>query len=66
MTMPSKSESVEGGHAVLCVGYDDAKSQVIIKNSWGASWGDKGYFYMPYEYITSDDLAADFWTVRRS
>jgi len=22
-----------------------------------------GYFYMPYDYITSTDLADDFWTI---
>lgn len=37
----------EGGHAVCCVGYD--KDGFIIKNSWGASWGDGGYTHLPYE-----------------
>jgi C1A family cysteine protease len=59
MPMPSKRERLLGGHAVLAVGYDDSKQVFIVRNSWGPNWGDKGYFYMPYKYITNDDLAAD-------
>ena len=33
-------------------------------NSWGKTWGDHGFFTMPYAYLTDADLAADFWTVR--
>ena len=64
MTMPKKSEKCLGGHAVLCVGYDDEKKAFIIRNSWGSSWGDKGYFYMPYEFTTNQNLAADFWVIK--
>jgi hypothetical protein len=33
-------------HAVLMVGYDDTSSppSLKIKNSWGTSWGEEGYF----------------------
>lgn len=31
-------------HAVLVVGY--TPEYWIVKNSWGTSWGDKGYFYL--------------------
>lgn len=65
LTMPGPNDTVIGGHAVLCVGYDDAKQQVIVRNSWGPDWGDKGYFYMPYAYISNTDLADDMWTVRK-
>lgn len=64
MPMPRAGESMLGGHAVKAVGYDDAKRWFIVKNSWGESWGDKGYFYMPYDFIVNYNLAADFWTIR--
>jgi C1A family cysteine protease len=64
MPMPSPKDSMVGGHAVLAVGYDDAKQRIIVMNSWSTSWGDKGYFYMPYAYIQDANLASDFWTVR--
>jgi C1A family cysteine protease len=63
--MPEKDESVLGGHAILAVGYNDDIESVIFRNSWGTNWGDKGYGYMPYEYITNPNLARDFWTVER-
>jgi C1A family cysteine protease len=62
--MPSKSEKALGGHAVLAVGYDAAQRVFIVRNSWGAGWGDHGYFYMPFEYACSTDLADDFWVVK--
>lgn len=65
--MPALDESLLGGHAVLLVGYKDGVSGspgfFIVRNSWGAFWGDKGYFYLPYEYVLNDNLAADFWCV---
>ena len=63
--MPSAGEPVLGGHAVAAVGYDDAAQRFIVRNSWGASWGDHGYCFMPYAYLADGNLASDFWTVRR-
>jgi C1A family cysteine protease len=62
--MPKQDEQELGGHAVLCVGYSDKDNRFIVRNSWGADWGDKGYFYMPYDYLTNENLSDDFWTIR--
>jgi C1A family cysteine protease len=62
--MPQVKEKVLGGHAVMCVGYDDDNQVFICRNSWGSSWGDHGNFYIPYDYLTNTDLASDFWTIR--
>jgi C1A family cysteine protease len=63
--MPSANDQVEGGHAVMALGYDDVHQWYIVRNSWGSGWGDKGYFYMPYAYMTNNNLCADFWTIRK-
>jgi C1A family cysteine protease len=64
LPMPGSSEKMVGGHAVLCVGYDDASQQFLVRNSWGPAWGIKGYFKMPYAYLTNHRLVSDLWTIR--
>lgn len=64
VSMPGPKEKSLGGHAVLAVGYDDARQAVIVMNSWSDKWGDKGFFYLPYAYIGDRNLADDFWTIR--
>jgi len=44
--MPAWNEELLGGHAVLVIGYDDASQRFILRNSWGAGWGQAGYFTM--------------------
>lgn len=64
LEMPHPGERCMGGHAVMCVGYDDARKAFLVRNSWGAGWGEKGYFWMPYEYMTTASLASDFWVIQ--
>jgi C1A family cysteine protease len=61
--MPSPSEHVLGGHAVLAVGYEDKQNRFRMRNSWGEDWGINGYFTMPYAYLLDDNLSDDFWKV---
>ena len=65
LTMPGHDDAPDGGHAVLAVGYDDARQIFIVRNSWGSSWGAGGYFFMPFDYICNENLADDFWVIRR-
>lgn len=65
---PTREDSMDGGHAVMAIGYDDDHMvggvnvpSLIIRNSWGTGWGEQGYGYLPYEYVLSG-LAQDFWT----
>ena len=72
---PCPGEKIEGGHAIVAVGFDDkikiknagkcgveTTGALLIRNSWGTGWGDAGYGWLPYEYILKG-LAVDFWSV---
>ena len=54
--MPSPDDVVHaehGGHSMCAVGYNDGEKVFIVRNSWGTEWGDKGYCYMPYDYLVN-------------
>ena len=65
---PGQGDSLVGGHAVLAVGFDDQKKigkekgALLIRNSWGTTWGDGGYGWLPYKYVL-DRIALDFWSL---
>lgn len=66
--MPTRNEKVLGGHAVVIVGYDQrrpANQTWKLRNSWGTTWGDHGYFYVSDEFMFSE-LCSDFRTIRAS
>ena len=54
-------EKYLGGHAMLVCGYDSILKLFLIRNSWGTGFGDKGYLYMPYDYLFF--LGNDYWTM---
>lgn len=61
MPIPQPGENEQGGHEVLCLGYDLARKLALIQNSWGDAWGQKGFFWMPFEVVASSDT--DLWMV---
>lgn len=72
--IPSPNEPIEWGHAVAAVGYDDnlkitntqynisSTGALLIRNSWGTSFGTQGYGWIPYEYVLKG-MAMDFWSL---
>ena len=57
-----------GGHAIVIIGYDDARSAFKIINSWGTDWGIDGYGWIDYDaserlileaYVVEDVIASD-------
>ena len=68
-------------HALVAVGYDDAKTisridprtgqplfsvgALRVRNSWGPQWGEGGYGWVPYDYVLSG-LTSDWWCLLRA
>lgn len=74
--LPTSRDKVVGGHVVVAVGYHDRKiiknsngdqfeGALLIRNSWGSRWGQGGYGWMPYEYVTKG-LTADWWSLLKA
>jgi hypothetical protein len=55
------SGSWVGNHFVLVVGWDDSQNAFIVKNSWGSSWGESGYFRISYSELAGTTQFAS-WT----
>ncbi len=75
---PTHGEKILGGHAVAAVGYDDkmkignaegraadTTGALLVRNSWGAGWGGKGYGWFPYRYVL-EGLTDDWWSLLKN
>jgi C1A family cysteine protease len=61
--IPTPSETLLGGHAMLIVGYDLPGQRFLVRNSWGTHWGVEGYCWMPFAYLLSPNLANSFYSI---
>jgi C1A family cysteine protease len=72
--VPARGERPTLSHALVAVGYDDAKEirnpvdnaisrgALRVRNSWGAGWGETGYGWLPYDYVLKG-LTSDWWSL---
>jgi C1A family cysteine protease len=51
-----------GSHEVVIIGYDDVSQRFLAQNSWGSTWGDGGFFGIPYSYMSSN-VVYEFWVL---
>lgn len=60
----ARDDARHGRHALLCAGYDDTARVFIVRNSWGPDWGDMGYCYLPYAYLSNREWTRNCWSIR--
>ncbi|MDX1961204.1 MAG: C1 family peptidase [Leptospiraceae bacterium] len=52
VVVDKSNQPLQSGHAVTIVGYDDSERTFKFLNSWGNSWGEKGYGYISYKWFS--------------
>jgi len=45
------AEGFLGGHALLALGYDNARAAFLVRNQWGVAWGDHGDCWIPFAFL---------------
>ena len=72
--MPYSGERPQLSHAIVAVGYDDAREvrnplggppsrgALKVRNSWGPDWGADGYGWLPYDYVLQG-YTSDWWSL---
>jgi C1A family cysteine protease len=72
--MPHSGERPQLSHALVAVGYDDAREvrnllggppsrgALKVRNSWGPGWGAGGYGWLPYDYVLQG-YTSDWWSL---
>lgn len=56
-------EPAKSGHAMLIVGYNDAKNAWLVRNSWGSGWGINGHVWIDYRVMEHYRQPLGFWTI---
>lgn len=46
---------IHGRHAMVIVGFSENDKYFIVRNSWGKTYGDDGYVYIPYDYLANEE-----------
>jgi len=62
-TLEERAEDEEGWHALVLCGYSDEHKFFIARNSWGTHYGDNGYCYIPYSYVSNPELCPSAFVI---
>jgi len=71
VAFPATGSTLYGGHANVAVGYDESKmigadkGALLVRTSWGTSWGLAGYGWLSFRYVT-EALAVDWWSITKN
>lgn len=64
VAMPKEHEGSIGGHSMCIVGYNDETKMFAVANSWSEEWGNNGFCFMPYDYISNTEYCGDFYFLK--
>ena len=60
VVMPNPlTENLLGGHALVLIAWDDSKQVVTFQNSYSDRWGNNGFGYLPYAYVSDPNLTSE-------
>jgi hypothetical protein len=59
--LPQPGSTFYGGHAILVVGYDEARRTFKVVNSWGTYWAEGGFGYLTYDFVRQE--AWEAWII---
>lgn len=65
LDVPAPGDVIQGGHCVVCVGYDKTKKLYKMANSWGLDFAQAGYFFMTEAFLVSEDVS-DAWVLTKT
>lgn len=63
LKIPYNGQIPMGKFGTICMGFNDYKQAFYCRGCFGKIWGDNGYFWIPYDYVTGEH-SFDFWMVR--
>jgi len=49
--IPAQLDLIGEGHAVAVVGFNDDGHELLLRNSWGTTWGKAGHGRLPYDAL---------------
>lgn len=61
LAVPAPGDLDGAHHAVTVVGYDERTAEMLIRNSWGSSWGDNGAAWLPLRFL--DEHLCETWAI---
>jgi C1A family cysteine protease len=61
LSVPAKSDLDGSHHAVAVIGYDEQTAEMLIRNSWGQSWGLGGTAWLPFAFL--DEHLCATWVI---
>lgn len=62
-TAKEASHKNHGHHAMLLVGYNDDEKLFKVRNSWGKTFGNEGYCFIPYDYVTNASFCTEAFVI---